>query len=370
MIRIAYVISDLEVGGAETQLLHFLRHLDRERFEPSLVYLFGAGALAPQVRDLGIQVHTVGLTRWNLPAAATRLLGLLRRIRPQILHLHLTHATVLGISLSRTSGVGRCVVTRHFAGAERRGVVYGMERRLLPYASRVIAVSDFVGRDVESLPGMKSRKVVTIPNGLDLEWFDARAGDPSANKGWPDRIEGELRVGALANWRDGKGLDRLLAAYSVVRGRVPHARLWIGGDAPEATSGGGIEGVSWLGALPHARVPAFLRNVDVLAHPAKREAFGLAVLEGMAASRPVVALRSGGIGELVSSGETGFLVDAAEPDAESALATKICHILENPDLCEGMGARGRKRVETVFSMHTTVRATESLYTKVSSQIQE
>jgi glycosyltransferase involved in cell wall biosynthesis len=234
----------------------------------------------------------------------------------------------------------------------------------------VIAVSDFVGRDVESLPRMKSRKVMTIPNGLDLEWFDARSDDPGANEGWPDRIEGELRIGALANWREGKGLNRLLAAYSVVRGRVPHARLWIGGDAPEATIRGGIEGVSWLGALPHAKVSAFLRSVDVLAHPAKREAFGLAVLEGMAASRPVVALRSGGVGELVDSGETGFLVDAAEPHAGSALAAKICDLLEDPDLREGMGARGRKRVETVFSMHTAVRATESLYAKMSSQIQE
>jgi glycosyltransferase involved in cell wall biosynthesis len=367
MIRVTYVISDLEAGGAETQLLHFLRHLDRERLEPSVVYLFGTGTLASAVRDLDIQVHTVGLKRWNFPAAATRLLGLLRKTRPQILHLHLTHATVLGIVLSRTFGIGRCVVTRHFAGAGRRGFVYGLERRLLPYASRVIAVSDFVGRDVESLPGIRSGKVVTIPNGLDLEWFDARAEDAVANAGWPERDEGELRIGALANWREGKGLDRLLRAYSVVRSKIASARLWIGGDAPEATTGVGIEGVTWLGTLPHTKVPAFLRHVDVLAHPAEREAFGLAILEGMAASRPVVALRSGGIAELVSPDETGFLVDAREPDTDSALAEKVCDLLEDPHLRERMGASGRERAEKMFSMHAAVRRAESVYEEISSQ---
>lgn len=375
MIRVVYLINELEIGGAETQLFHFLRHLDRERFDPTVIYLFGSGELVGEVRDLDIPVHNVGLTRRNLLPAATRLLGLLRKIRPHILHLHLIHATVLGIFLSRTFGIGRCVVTRHFHRAFRRGFVRRLEGRLLPYAARIIAVSDFVRGDVEALPGVRRDKVVTVYNGLDMEWFDASAArvngagktgaveDPEAT--WPRRAEGEVRIGALANWREWKGLGRVLAAYSALRDEAPGVQLWVGGSVPDASRQPDIEGVTWWGPIPHGSAPSFMRQLDIFLHPSAGEAFGLTVLEAMAAGRPVVGLAAGGLREVVVHGETGFLVEETGGGGmKSSLSACLMNLIRDPELRGRMGTSGRERVVGTFSIREIVRRVEALYVEV------
>jgi glycosyltransferase involved in cell wall biosynthesis len=367
VIRVAYLINDLETGGAETQLLHFLRHVDQARLQPSVIYLFGNGTLAPEIRRMGIDVHTVGLSRWNVPLAFLRLLRLVRRLRPRVLHLHLRHATVLGMLLARILGIRCCAVTRHFLDVGKKGPVPSLERRLLRDAARVIAVSGSVREVVLGLPAIQSDRVVTIPNGLDLEWFDKQADEVSAEGIRPAREEGEMRLGALANWRGGKGLSRLLEIFSILRGRVPQLRLWVGGAAAPASENRGVEGVVWWGPIPHEKVPAFLRSVDVFVHPASREAFGMSVLEAMAAGRPVVATSTGGMRELIVHEETGYLVGGLEKEGgASSIASAVTGLLSDPALAEAMGRRGRERVEESFSIAETVRMVEALYDEICS----
>jgi glycosyltransferase involved in cell wall biosynthesis len=123
--------------------------------------------------------------------------------------------------------------------------------------------------------------------------------------------------------------------------------------------------VALLGLEPYVRFAGFRRDIqrllagsDVMVLPSHWEGFGLVLLEAMEAGIPVVATRVGAIPEVVAEGETGLIVPPRDPDA---LAAAMARLLGNPDTARKMGAAGRRRLETVFTMERAVRAHEDLY---------
>jgi glycosyltransferase involved in cell wall biosynthesis len=111
-----------------------------------------------------------------------------------------------------------------------------------------------------------------------------------------------------------------------------------------------------------ANVPAILPLVDVCIHPSVDEAFGIVLLEAMAARKPVVATQVGGIPEIVGDGITGLLVPPRDP---SAIADAVCALLRDEPLRKRMGAAGRVRVEREFTIQKTVRSYEALYDEIA-----
>ena len=358
MIRVTHVINELEIGGAETQLIHVLRRIDRTRFEPSVAYLFGEGTLAPLLKPLNVPAERIGLTRWNGPVALARLVSILKRWKPDIVHAHLVHATILGLWASRLAGAPRRIVTRHFGVEVAGDAAYRLEPRLLKSASAVIAVSEAVGRCVVEKGWVRPGRVVTVPNGLDLEWFDGAALREQG--GWPERSGGEIRIGAMANWRWQKGTDVLLDAFARVRRFRPSAALWMAGKRPADARDG--DGVRWWGAIPHERAAAFMSMVDLFVQPSRIEPFGITVLEAMAASRPVVATAVEGLKEIVVPEETGLLV---APDSAAELADALLRLIDDVALRERLGRAGRERVARAFSIQRTVDGIQRVYEDVA-----
>jgi len=109
-------------------------------------------------------------------------------------------------------------------------------------------------------------------------------------------------------------------------------------------------------------VMAVMDAVDVLVHPSEADAFPTALIEAMAASRPVVATRVGGIPEIVDDGETGVLVEA--PASPERLAAALEPLVADADLRARMGASGRERYEREFTVETWARRTRALYDRV------
>src|SRR5688572_3295746 len=96
-VRIAFGITDLDVGGAEKALLHLVARLDRTRWTPSVVCLQPAGPLAEPLREVGIAVESLKLRSWSgLPSAWQRWRRHLQKHRPAILQTFLFHANLLG----------------------------------------------------------------------------------------------------------------------------------------------------------------------------------------------------------------------------------------------------------------------------------
>jgi spore coat protein SA len=104
--------------------------------------------------------------------------------------------------------------------------------------------------------------------------------------------------------------------------------------------------VEFTGLLPHSELSGLYRRADILTNPSLSETFGMALVEAMASEIPTVATRVGGMVEVVDDGETGLLVESADP---VALAAALDRLIQDPELRRRMGRAGRKRVLDLFS---------------------
>lgn len=201
----------------------------------------------------------------------------------------------------------------------------------------------------ELVPG---GKVVVVPNGLDLTLFDAAPGRT------PRR-----RIVMVANLRPGKGHTTLIDAAAIVRRTFPDAHVDFVGDGTERhrlaeyiRARGLTAAFTFHGHCED--VPARLSAADVCVLPSESEAFPNAVLEAMAAARPVVASAVGGILEVVQHERTGLLVPPGDVDA---LAAALIRVLTDHETSARMAAAGRALVEARYSFDRMIAALEALY---------
>src|SRR2546426_4108791 len=160
-----------------------------------------------------------------------------------------------------------------------------------------------------------------------------------------------------------KGVDVAVRALPEIRERHPATHLVVLGEGPQRA---GLERLARSLEVPvhlPGRVPdvaAWLRRADLLVHPARWEGFGLALLEAMLASLPVVATHVSSIPEIVVDGETGLLVP---PDDASALAAAVNRVLDDP---ADLGERGRDRARAEFSVARMAERTLDVYRRATS----
>jgi glycosyltransferase involved in cell wall biosynthesis len=175
-------------------------------------------------------------------------------------------------------------------------------------------------------------------------------------------------VTVVANLRRSKGHALFLEAWPAVLRAFPKARALLVGDGPlrdavraKIVALGVGDSVQLLGSRPD--VPALLALSEVVAQPSLREGFPNAILEALAAGRPVVATDVGGTREAIDHERTGLLVPSGDA---SALAAGLVRLLSNPDEARGLGHAGRRHVAEHFQIAAMVRAHEAAYDRVLS----
>jgi glycosyltransferase involved in cell wall biosynthesis len=204
--------------------------------------------------------------------------------------------------------------------------------------------------------------VVTVRNGIT----DApQPGDGAAVRAQLGLTPDDLVVTMLSVLRPGKGHEAAFAATAALREQVPALRLLVAGDGPdrarlEAEAAG--LGAPAVFAGHRTDVMAVLDATDVLLHPSLFDAFPTALLEGMAASVPIVASAVGGIPEIVEDGVTGTLVPVGSPGA--VLAGALQPLLTDPARRGAWGAAGRRRFEAEFTAPRWAQRLRALYESV------
>jgi glycosyltransferase involved in cell wall biosynthesis len=170
-------------------------------------------------------------------------------------------------------------------------------------------------------------------------------------------------VAILAVLEERKGHRFLLDAARVLKERGRRINYVFAGDGSKKAQLqrmvqmlGLREEVSFVGFVKD--VPKFLSSIDVLVLPSLYEGLGVAALEAMAAGKPVVATRVGGLAESIVDGETGFLVPSRDA---TALAEAIQKLVDNPFMARAMGQKGTARVLSIFTMERMARQNEAYY---------
>ncbi|MDV7223208.1 glycosyltransferase [Streptomyces prunicolor] len=300
-MRALHIITGLGVGGAEQQLRLLIRHLP---VDCDVVTLTNPGAVAAGLTADGVRVLHLGMTGNRDLAALPRLVRIIRTGRYDLVHTHLYRACVYGRLAARIAGVKAVVATEHSLGdsqMEGRGLSAGV--RALYLASErlgrsTVAVSPTVAERLERW-GVPGPRIEVVPNGIDLDRFRF---DPVQRLRTRQRLglpEGAYVVGGIGRLAAGKRFDVLIRALA----QLPddYWLLLVGGGTEEnllrrtAHDCGVADRVLFTGERPYTPdgtpgpdLPSLTAAMDLLASPSPEEAFGLAVVEGLAAGLPVL----------------------------------------------------------------------------------
>ncbi|MDX6413028.1 MAG: hypothetical protein QOH23_438 [Gaiellaceae bacterium] len=334
------------IGGSERHLLTLLPALAVRRVDVSFLGLDDtAGVPDPFYDALEVPFE-------RIPAPRDLDLGLARRVRKaghaaDLVHTHLVHADVYG-----ALGAHRLVSTKHNDDPFRAGAFRFVERVLAKKASKVIAITAALARFQVEHVGLPAEKVEVIHYGLD-DVPAAWGSNPPA-----EVDPGERVLLAVSRLEPQKGVDVAIRALPEIRRRHPETVLVVLGEGPQRVELTALARELDVPVLLPGRVPdvaAWLGRADLLVHPARWEGFGLALLEAMLASLPVVATNVSSIPEIVADGETGLLV---APDDAPALAAAVSRVLDDP---KDYGERGRARALAEFSVAQMADRTVAVY---------
>jgi glycosyltransferase involved in cell wall biosynthesis len=371
-INVLNVRNVYAYGGSDTALLGWCKAIDRATFDVS-VALFdngdGAEAYAlSSARALGLKTFQIpGGRRRRLWASVRTLIGMLREQRIHILHLHDVKSDLLGLVAARIVGVP--VVGSAYAWFEdtsffRARVYEWLDVRLLRRCEFVLAISEKV-RQQTIARGIPAARVVTMFSGIDVQAFDVTV-DREAARDSLGIAAGDLAIGNIARLFPEKGQEYLIGAMPRVLERVPAARLVMVGEGPlldqlraQAARLGLESRVTFVGF--RRDLPQVLKALDLQVHSSLKEGLPVAVCSGMAAGLPVISTDIDGVSEVMTAGETGLLVPAADA---GALADAMIALLEDPSRMQRLGAAARRTMHQRFRLEHVVRTLEDVYQNV------
>ncbi|MCX4914799.1 MULTISPECIES: glycosyltransferase [unclassified Streptomyces] len=325
-MKALHIITGLGVGGAEQQLRLLLRHLP---VECDVVTLTNPGAVAAGLTDDGVRVIDLGMTGNRDLGALPRLVKVIRAGRYDLVHTHLYRACVYGRLAARLAGVKAVVATEHSLGDSQ------MEGRRLSSGVRALYLaSERLGRSTVAVSptvadrlrrwGVPGPRIEVVPNGVDVARFRF---DPVLRERTRRRLglpEGAYVVGGVGRLAAGKRFDVLIRALA----ELPDDcwLLLVGGGTEEsvlrrAAHDAGVAdrvlftGERPTGGSPGADLPSLIGAMDVLASPSPEEAFGLAVVEAMAAGLPVLYVSCPAVEDLPPEAARGAVRVGGDADS-------------------------------------------------------
>lgn len=362
--KVMLVAIGLGVGGTETHILELASRLDRSRFTVTVCALKSGGTMAQELEKRGVRVLSLDGTGKLDARVIVRLFKLLRAEQPDVVQAFLFWANVAARACGRILRAFPVISSYHDEVVSEGWLVRVVDRLTLTWTDRIVCCSGAVGRSVVSRIGGKIEHCTIIPFGVDIEQFEATAAATRRELGLRDNQKVIGTVCRLVEPK--KGLRFLLQAMAVLARKYgqPPCQLLIVGDGPSRHE---LELLreqlglsSWVVFAGSRRdIPRVLHALDAFVLPSLYEGFGIALLEAMAAGKPVIATAVGGIPEFVLSGETGLLI---EPGNVEALADAIDRLLSHPQQARIMGAKGRIRVGESYHISTVVRQHEQVYT--------
>ena len=365
-LRVVQLLATGTNGGAQESVVSTVLRLDPSRHETHVISLSHGSTMA-RLQRLGFATEVIEepSDQRSAELLADRLIAL----NAQVLHAHMYRAEVVGVAAldmveQRTGHRPYMVSTVHssrFRSPDDRELL----ERITPKINRLIAVSDAI---VEKLvaEGRDTTAISRIYNGVDLERFDEATGGEAirAEFGIPANAPLAVVVGRL---EPEKGHPTLIEAWPVVHHHFTSAHLLVVGEGSERDRLEGLAAahlraeiccasVHFLGRRED--VPQILAAADVVVMPSYREAQGLAIVEALAANRPVIASNVGGIPEMIHSGENGILVPSQDP---SALASAIALLFRDRALAEKLANAGHELVHAKFCVDDMLRDIEAIY---------
>jgi glycosyltransferase involved in cell wall biosynthesis len=365
------IVHGLIEGGSERQMIQMTTLLhEGGDYRVHVASLSTGGVLRSQIERLQIPTIDLPLTSFydvNMMRQTRRFISFLKKHRIEIVHSHDFYSNIFGMSGSALARIrGRIASKRETTGTRTRAQRI-VERTAFRLAHAVVANAAAVKEQLieEGTPG---DKIAVIHNGIDLTRFQQN-GDPreALSRLNLETILDRPVITMVANFEYRiKDHSMLLRAAQRVIRNVPEAVFVIAGEGilreeteRVAAEMGLKESCLFIGRC--SSVPDLLQASDICVLSSQAEGFSNAILEYMAAGRPVVATDVGGANEAIVEGRTGYLVRACD---DQTMAERIVSLLRDPDRRTAMGRNGRQLVEERFSCDKRLLNTSTLYQRM------
>jgi glycosyltransferase involved in cell wall biosynthesis len=376
--RVLRIIARMNVGGPAIQAALLSDGLSPDRYETRLVtgttglaegdYLELTGRRLSNITTVPALGREIALL--SDLAAYREVAAIIRDFRPHVVHTHTAKAGLIGRLAARRAGVPVIVHTFHghvlrgYFSRPKEALFIRMERALAAITTRLITVSDQIRRDLLALGIGRPDRFDVVRLGLDLSRFEhahARTGELKRELG----VAPDTRaVGIVARLVPIKAHETFLEMAALVARARPDTVFLIVGDGERraaleetARALGILDRTRFLGW--RADLDRVYADLDAVVLTSRNEGSPVALIEAMAASRPVVSTRAGGVPELV--GDAGLLADI---DDAAGLAAAVERILAEPTLAQQLGRRARCRVVPAFSHERLIADIDGLYQRL------
>jgi glycosyltransferase involved in cell wall biosynthesis len=356
--KVMQVTWSFVAGGAEVYAFTVASGLNPEKYSSLMCALDRGGALREEIERLGIPCFVMNRRQGIDLPLMWKLYGLFLRHGVDLVHTH--HFTQLFYSALGAKLAGaRVIHTEHSVDHLKRRSLRIALRLLSLLCDRVIAIGEDSARAL-SRAGVPARKLMVICAGVDVARFRACRSESRRALG----LQQSDRVASIvARLSPEKNHQLLLDAFAEVVARVEAAKLLIVGDGPQREEI--RQEIARLGLQKSAfmlgvrrDLPMILAASDVFVLSSDREGLPIAVLEAMAAAKPIVTTSVGDLPLIVRHGETGLLVARRD---RAALADALTRLLSDDELASRLGKNGRRLVEQNYSLQKMIERHEAVY---------
>jgi len=375
-VKVLHLVTRLDLGGAQQNTLHTVRHLDRASFEPVLVcgrggILDDEAAGDPSFRTVFVDSLLRDIHPLYDLLALLELTKVLLAEKPAVLHTHSSKAGILGRLAAALAGVPVVVHTYHGFGfhdlqpAPVKGLYVLLERLCARFTDALVFVSRSNIAYAAAHGIVRPEDAVLIRSGVALAGLPAAVDAPKLKMSAGVGMHKPLVV-SVGNLKPQKNAGDFVAAAAKVLADLPEARFVFLGDGPQRRAlearvfALGLEGkVLFLGW--RRDTAEWLASADVFVMTSLWEGLPRALVEAMRSGLPAVCYATDGVTDLVKDGENGFMV---EPGDHAALAERVAALLRDEPLRRRLGAAAAASIGPEFDIDGMVRAQEALYDRL------
>ena len=366
-------VKPFRIGGTETFARELSRQLHELGWQSVLCFLKEPSEDVRRFLELpNVSLEVLENSTDLNWGATSELARILRRHKPEILHLHFTGFLGIYPWLARLLAVKKIFFTDHTsrpAGYQPRRAPFwkrALTRTINLPVSKVICVSQFGQRCLTTLDLLPRERHELVYNAVDLSRVSER---PNAATDFKQRykIPGDRVVVVQVSWMiPEKGIPELLETACVLLSTNRRVHFVLVGEGAyreqfmkDAAALGIAEHITWTGLIQDPFGEGVYDAADIVCQLSEwEELFGWMIAEAMAYGKPIVATKVGGIPELVNDGVSGFLIERGDP---VTAAERLNRLAAEPELRRRLGEAGRDVVSEKFDLRRNVAQLVQLY---------
>lgn len=362
-IKIAYLITGLNTGGAETQLTRIVKNINKEKFSPIVISMLDKGALGGIIEKEGIKLYTLNMdTKLSKIKGLPKLFEILKQEKVEILTSFMFHATFLSRVISRFIKIPVLIssIRSTNMGSALREKIYKWTNFL---ENKIVINSNFAANQIINKGIVKKEKLNIIYNGIDTEEF-------FPSKKIREKMRNDYKVKekfvwlAVGRMHEAKNYNLLINSFKKVS-EYNNSVLFIVGEGRGQESEYkklinklGLEKKIFL-VGNKSNINDFMNMSDAFVLSSKWEGMPNALIEASACEVPAVATNVGGVSEILENNKTGYIVKSDNIDDFSNSMIYLLKLSE--ERRKVMGINSRNNIIENFSIQKVVKKWETLY---------